>query len=295
MPDVLLIDTYSLFFRAFHALPRMNTTTGEPTQALYGFSMLLLKLLREHAPRGLSFALDAPQRTFRHERFDGYKGTRPRIPNDLALQLGRLDELLEAMGAPSLCVPGYEADDLIASLSRRLEGEGVPTLVVSGDRDLLQLASSSTRILFVGARGKKPQLYDVAAVRERFGVGPELLPSFTALVGDASDNLPGVPGIGPGTAKKLLQQWPGMAELTQNMASISNQRIAEALRGRTAQLLQVEELARLHTDVPLGPGPLFTLPDHAAWQRLRELFEALEFKSLLQRVEQLAERDVAPA
>ena len=290
MADVLLIDTYSLFFRAFHALPRMNTQAGEPTHALYGFSTLLLKLFREQEPQGVAFALDAPQRTFRHERFGAYKGSRPRIPDDLALQLGRLDELLEASGAPTVCVPGYEADDVVATLSRRLAAESVPTLVVSGDRDLLQLASPSTRILFVGARGKKPQLYDEAAVRERFGVGPELLPSFTALVGDTSDNLPGVPGIGPGTAAKLLQQWPGMAELTRHMDTIANRRIADALQGRTAQLLQVEELARLQTDVPLGDGPLFTRPDRAAWQRLRAVFEALEFKSLLARVDQLAER-----
>lgn len=290
MPDVLLIDTYSLFFRAFHALPRMNTGAGEPTHALYGFSTLLLKLLREQEPRGLAFALDAPQRTFRHERYAAYKGSRPRIPNDLALQLGRLDELLEATGAPTVCVPGYEADDVIATLSCRLAADGVTTVVVSGDRDLLQLAGPRTRILFVGARGKKPQLYDEAAVRERFGVGPELLPSFTALVGDTSDNLPGVPGIGPGTATKLLQQWRGIPELTQHLDAITTPRIADALRGRTAQLLQVEELARLQTDVPLGDGPLFAMPDPAAWQRLRDVFEALEFKSLLPRVDQLSAR-----
>jgi DNA polymerase-1 len=288
MADVLLIDTYSLFFRAFHALPRMNTQDGEPTHALYGFSTLLLKLFREQKPAGIAFALDAPQRTFRHERFAAYKGSRPRMPNDLALQLGRLDEILEAIAAPTVCAPGYEADDVLATLSRKLRAEGNATLVVSGDRDLLQLAGAGSRILFVGARGKKPTLYDEAAVRERFGVGPELLPAFTALVGDASDNLPGVPGIGPGTATKLLQQWRGIAELTQHLDSIQNRRVAEALQGRTAQLLQVEELARLQADVPLGDGPLYALPGQSEWQRVRDVFEQLEFKSLLPRVDQLA-------
>jgi DNA polymerase-1 len=288
MADVLVIDTYSLFFRAFHALPPMNTRQGEPTSGIYGLSTLLLKLLREREPRGLAFALDAPQRTFRHERFAAYKGTRPRMPNDLALQLGRLDELLEATGAPTFCAPGFEADDVIATLCARLVARGEAPLVVSGDRDLLQLARGKARVLFVGARGKKPQLYDEAAVQERFGVPPERLPSLTALVGDTSDNLPGVPGIGPTTASKLLRTHSSIEALLGALDGVPNARVREALRLRAAQLTQVEELARLQSEVPLPESELFRALDGPAWERVSRLFEELEFRSLVDRVTRLA-------
>jgi DNA polymerase-1 len=284
MSSILVVDTYSLFFRSFHALPAMCTSQGEPTNAVYGVSVLLLKLLRERQPRGLAFALDAPARTFRHESYGAYKASRPRMPSDLALQLGRLDELLEASGAPVFCVPGFEADDVIATLCAQLTETAI---VVSGDRDLLQLAAEGTEILFIGARGKQPQLYTAETVSERFGVPPDRLPSFTALVGDTSDNLPGVPGIGPGTASKLLRQYSSVSELLANLERVGTARTREALRAHATQMQEVERLARLHTEVPLGDSPLYAPVDKAALGRLRQLFETLEFRSLLERLARL--------
>jgi DNA polymerase-1 len=265
----------------------MNTSHGEPTNAVYGVSALLLKLLREQRPDGLCFALDAPVRTFRHEAFEGYKATRKRMPSALSEQLGRLDELLEAIDVPRFCVPGFEADDVIATLSVKVASETRTALVVSGDRDLLQLVDSNTRVLFVGARGKQPQLYDRQAVEQRFKIPAERLPSFTALVGDTSDNLPGVPGIGPGTASKLLQEYADVSALLANVERVTPARARAALVEHADQIREVERLARLSKSVPLDEGPVWSPLRASAVENLQRLFEELEFKSLFERLAKL--------
>jgi DNA polymerase-1 len=287
-PPALLLDTFSLFFRAFFALPPMSTQRGEATNALYGFSALLLKLLREHPGARLCFALDTGRPTFRHLEFQPYKAQRAPAPTPLVEQLRRLDGLLERFGAPILGSPGFEADDVLASVAAVLRQQAVPVLVVSGDRDLLQLAHGSVRVHFVGRRGKDAITYDEAAVVERFGVPPSRLPSFTALVGDTSDNLPGVPGIGPGTAKKLLQEHESVDELLAHAQSLKPVRIGQLLQEHAAQIRRTEGLARLRSDAPLPQPPHLAAPTFAHLQALRELFEALEFKSLVPRLDKLA-------
>jgi DNA polymerase-1 len=286
-PPALLLDTFGLFFRAFFALPPMSTSRGEPTSALYGFSSLLLKLLREHRGSELCFALDTGRPTFRHREFQPYKAGRAPTPTPLVEQLRRLDGLLEAVGAPILGVPGFEADDVLATLSSQLRAQGRPTLVVSGDRDLLQVARGSVRVHFVGRRGQEAVDYDEAAVRERFGVPPERLPSFVALVGDASDNLPGVSGIGPAAAKKLLSERRDIEHLLADAPQLAP-RLSALLLGHAEQLRQTERLARLALDVPLPAPPYLAAPTRGDLGRLRQLFEELEFKSLLPRVDKLA-------
>ncbi len=283
----LLLDTFSLFFRAFYALPPMSTARGEPTNALYGFSVLLLKLLREHPRAELCFALDTGRPTFRHREFQPYKAQRPATPSPLVAQLARLDELLERVGGAILRSPGFEADDVLATVAERLRGEERATLVVSGDRDLLQLAYGSVRVQFVGQRGKPPVVYDEAAVRARFGVPPWRLPSFVALVGDKSDNLPGVPGIGLATAKQLLAAREDVAELLGAVRELAP-RIATRLVAHAGQLRATEALARLRTDAPLPPPPLVAQPSPAHLRALRDWFESLGFRSLLPRLDILA-------
>jgi DNA polymerase-1 len=283
-----LLDTYSLLFRAHHALPAMNTKSGEPTSALYGLNVLLLKLLREQAPEGLAFALDAPARTFRKERFDGYKAQRERAPSALITQLGRLEQLIEALGVPAFCVPGFEADDLLATLARELREQGREVVVVSGDRDILQTAKGSTSVLFVGARGRKPTSYDEAAVRARFGVGPDQLPSLTALLGDTSDNLPGVRGIGPRTAARLLQLFGDVQSLLGALEQVSPEKLRQTLAEHRQQILETAELARLVDDVALPAGPRCAPVAAEALARVRALYVELEFESLLARVDALS-------
>jgi DNA polymerase-1 len=285
--DALLLDTFSIFFRSFHALPRMTTSRGVPTSARYGFAALVLKLLREHRPRGVSFAVDAPARTFRTERYADYKAGRARTPSELVQELERLPELLEAFGFPRFCVPGFEADDLLATLAARLGAAGDRPVIVSGDRDLLQLADANTRVLFVGRRGEDATLYDAAAVEARFGVPPALLPTYMALVGDNSDNLVGVPGIGPSTAKSLVLEHRNVATLLARLDQVSSPKLRESLSTSAERLMMNEELARLRSDVPISETTLAAPFTVASVSRLKRLFEELEFKSLLSRLERL--------
>ena len=281
---ILVLDTLSLFFRAQHALPPMNTSSGEPTRAIYGFSALLLKLLREQQPLGLALALDAPEPTFRHEREASYKATREAPPSELWQQWPRLEQLIERLGVPAFRVPGFEADDILATLARRFRDTGQPALVVSGDRDLLQTALPPVEVMFVGRRGQPGVRYDHRAVEERFGVGPERLASYMALVGDSSDNIPGVRGVGPRAAAKLVQKYASVTALLEHAAEIEPPRLREAIILAREQLLANIELTRLRDDVPLPAGELYGVVDAEARDRLRGLFEELEFRSLVPRL-----------
>jgi DNA polymerase-1 len=292
LAEALLLDTFSLFFRAFFALPPMNTRAGEPTSALYGFSALLLKLMREHPSAELCFAVDAPRATFRHIAFSDYKAQRESAPTPLLEQMGRLRELLAALEVPVIQAPGFEADDVLASVTAPRRHAGLRTLIVSGDRDLLQLAHGSVEVYFVGRRGKEAIVYDAARVEQRFGVPPECLPAYMALVGDVSDNLPGVPGIGPSTAAKLLHGRTGCEELLSDLASVKPARIAGLLSAHAQQIRLNERLSRLREDAPLPEPPLTASVTPAALSRLRELFGELEFESLLARLDKLS---AAPA
>jgi DNA polymerase-1 len=278
---ILLCDSYSLFFRAHYALPAMSTTRGEPTAALYGLCVLMLKLVREQAPRGIAFALDRPGPTFRRTRYPEYKAGRARAPEPLVQQLGRLDELIAALGVPAHGADGFEADDVLATLVKSIGDEA---MVVSGDRDVLQLAQGGVRILFVGARGQPHRLYDGAAVQSRFGIAASRLPSYVALVGDPSDNLEKVPGIGARTAAKLVAQYGDIAGILAHVGDIASPKVRAALSEHADRARLNEELARLRDDVPLG-GALYRPLTSEAIERLRALFVELEFNSLLPRLD----------
>jgi len=278
---VLLLDTHSLFFRAFHALPPMSTAAGLPTQALYGLSALLLKLLREEQPEAVAFARDLPHKTFRHLRFPGYKAGRAPLPDSLRSQLGMVDVLCAAFGFPVLSCAGFEADDVLATLAEQLPDELV---VVSGDRDLLQLVNARTTVLFAGQRGKDMLRYDLARVEERFGFAPARLPLYSALVGDGADNLPKVPGIGEVGARRLVARFESAEALLGALPSLADARTRTALAQHADQIRETELLARLRRDVPLpafAPAPF----DDAARARVRALFEVWEFRSLLTRLD----------
>ena len=282
---VLLIDTYSLFFRAFYGLPPMTTSRGQPTGALYGFSTLLLKLLREESPQGSAFALDLAAPSFRHAIASDYKAGRPETPSPLRAQLAELPELLAAFGFPCFAAPGFEADDVLASLAGELSSAGSACLVASGDRDMLQLVDEQVEVLFLGQRGKPAQRYAVADVQARFGIAPSRLPSYVALVGDASDNLPKVPGVGAATAQRLIASYGDISTLLQQLETITPSSLRDKLAPFAEQMQKTEQLARLRRDVPLGPGPRTLGFTREAAERTRSLFERLEFKSLIARLQ----------
>jgi DNA polymerase-1 len=284
----LLLDTYSLFFRAFHALPPMNTVDGTPTSAVYGLSALLIKLLREHAPEGVAFALDGPEQTQRAREFAGYKQNRAKVPDALPGQFALLDELIAALGLPAWRVPGFEADDVLATLAGKLGARGKDVLIVSGDRDSLQLVRERTHVLFVGRRGGPPERYDRAAVLARFGVQPEQLPAYVALVGDPADNLPKVPGIGPKIASGLIAAHGSTQALLAALPTVANARVRQLLSEHRDQILQSERLARLHDDLELECDPdCVAALSTAALDRLRAFCDRYEFKSLVPRLEAL--------
>jgi DNA polymerase-1 len=260
----------------------MTTRAGAPTSGRYGLSALLVKLFRDERPAGGAWALDEAGPTFRHAAYDAYKGTRlvaaeARAP--LVAELAGLPELIAATGLPAFGAAGFEADDVLATLARQVPE---PT-IVSGDRDVLQLARGACRVLYV-ARGVEAARLDEAAVKARFGVPPARLPDYVALVGDPSDNLPGVPGVGARTAARLVGRFGGVRELLARLDEVEPPRLRERLRAHADRLPLWLELARLRDDVPLPPGPRWAPLDVDA---LGRLFVALEFESLLPRLEAL--------
>ena len=283
---ILLLDTYSLLFRAFYALPPMNTSVGAPTSGLYGLSVLLLKLLKEQRPDRLGFAADAGP-SFRSQLAPSYKAHRTKTPSDLASQIEVLPSLFAAMKAVAQSVPGFEADDVLATLARIYSNAGEEVLIVTGDRDLFQTIESRVRVLFVGRRGQDHVLYDEAQVQQRYGLVPAQLPDFIALTGDKSDNIPKVPGVGDKTASRWLARFGDIDGVLNNIGGLQPVRLRAVVEAHVDQLRQSAKLARLRTDVALGPEPRTTAPTAEVLAGLKAWFEQWEFASLIARVDAL--------
>lgn len=278
---LLLVDGSSWLHRAFNALPPLTTQAGEPTGALYGVVNMLRRLLVDYQPDALAVVFDAPGKTFRHEWFPDYKANRPPLDPELAQQIEPLHAFIRAMGLPLLQISGVEADDVIGTLTRQAITRGWPVLIVSSDKDLAQLVNGRVRLLDT----MKNVITDAAEVEEKFGVPPTRIVDWLALVGDASDNIPGVSGVGKVTAAKWLSQYGSLDALIADAAHITG-KIGDKLRAGLEQLPLSRRLAMLDCSVPL-PVTLDdlrpTTPDTVA---LKILYERYEFRSWL--------RDVSP-
>ena len=205
MPTLALIDGHSIAYRAFYALPEdLATSSGQITNAAYGFTRMLTKLLSEHHPDAVAVAWDVSRETFRSEEYPEYKAQRDRAPDTFKSQLPLMRQVLEALDIPQLQVEGYEADDVIASLAKEAEDEGWDVLVVTGDRDAFQLVDDHVKVLYTRRGISDTVLADARWVEERYGIDPEHYVEYAALRGDNSDNLPGVPGVGEKTAARLI-------------------------------------------------------------------------------------------
>lgn len=285
----LIIDGNSLLFRAYHALPPLTSSSGQPTGALLGFAEMLLNLLDQEKPDAAAIVFDASGPTFRHEQFAEYKANRPPTPDDLQQQIALAHDIAQALGLKLFEVPGVEADDVIATLARQGRDKGAEVLIVSGDRDLVQLVQPGISVL-ASVRGfSDTRLYDEQRVEEEFGVSPQQLPDLKGLAGDASDNIPGAPGVGPKTAQRLLRQYGSIEGIYSHLDSVQPPRIAEALRNSREQVELGAKLAKVLDDVDLPAGP-----DDCAWHGvrvsdLRRLFVQLEFNKLLPRLPQSEE------
>ena len=285
MTDLLLIDGHSLAYRAFYALPDdMRTASGQVTNAVYGFTSMLVNLLRDHRPGGVAVAFDLPGGTFRHERLDSYKANRSAPPEIFREQLGLLRELLSTLGVRTVEAPGFEADDVLATLATRGAAQGLDVAVATGDRDAFQLVADPHVTVLYPRRGMSDHArYDEAGVEERTGVRPADYVAYAALRGDTSDNLPGVPGVGEKTAARLIGAYGGIDGIYDALDELSP-KLRTSLRDSEAVVrlnCELMELCR-DLDLPTTVDDLAVTP--AGTEEILRLFEFLEFSSLLDRL-----------
>ena len=277
-PKLVLVDGSNYMFRAFYAIRELSNSKGFPTNAIYGFTTMLMKLLRDQEPDYIAVAFDVKGPTFRHEAYDGYKATRKATPDTLIPQIPFVKEIVRGFSIPVLEQQGIEADDIIGTIARRQAEAGMAVVIVSGDKDMMQLVSPD--ILMVDTM--KEKTYDIAAVKERFGVGPEQVVEILGLMGDASDNIPGVPGIGPKGAQRLIEQFGSITAILAHPEQIHNEKTRDAVRQYADQARLSRELAQIRTDAVFE----FDLEDCRRREPDRELllslFKEFEFSSLLQ-------------
>ena len=281
---VILIDGNSLLYRAFYAMPHFSTLEDQPTNAVYGFTMMLLRLIEEEKPDILLVAFDAPARTFRHEEYKEYKAHRKAAPDELKSQGPLAREVVDAFNVPKLEVEGYEADDIVGTVAREAESEGYDVVIVTGDLDELQLVDDKVKVMTTVKGVTETVVYDEKAVEDRYGLKPEQLVDYKALKGDPSDNIPGVPGIGDKTAAKLIQEYGTLENLLYHTEDIKQAKLQNALVQWAEQARLSKRLATIIVDVPLELDLAKCRASKPDYARLRELFKRLEFRSLLKRL-----------
>ncbi len=290
MPDapkkLVLIDGNSLLYRGFFAMRALTTSAGLHTNAIYSFTMMLLTLLEDQKPDVIICAWDKGK-TFRHDEYPEYKGTRKATPPELTEQAPLARELVQAFRIPTVTAPGYEADDIIGTLAKQGEESGYEVVIVSGDLDALQLVTAHVRVMTTVKGVTDTVIYDEAKVLERYGLKPDQLADYRALKGDASDNIPGVPGIGEKTAATLLQEYGTAENVFANAANLKPPRVQAAVAANEESLTLSKRLAVIVRDVPLPDVDLPALdadPYEPDWDAVRDLFERLEFRTLVRRL-----------
>ncbi len=282
--ELVLIDGHALAYRMYYALPVESFTTreGEATNATFGFTRLLLDILLDQKPKYLAVAFDAGM-SGRDEVFAAYKGTREKSPADLKPQVERIHELLEAFNVPTLEVPGWEADDVLGAIAPQAEAQGVNVRILTGDRDLLQLLTENTRVQLPGKKLSDVQLYDLARFREEYGLEPAQLVDLKGFVGDKSDNIPGVRGVGDKTATKLLQDYGTLEGVYEHIDAIKGALKEKLAEGRDDAFLS-KRLATIRRDAPVTLDLAKCVAADYRRAPVAELFRQLEFRSLIDRL-----------
>ena len=250
---LFIIDGYAILYRAHFALIRnpLITSYGFHTSALFGFSNHLLKIIKEERPDFLVCAFDSKEKTFRHKMYSDYKANRPEMPEELQKQLPHLWELLDAMNIPVLKKPGFEADDIIGTITESVSKEKVESYIVSGDKDFMQLINDEIFLYTPGKRNSSPVIYDAKGVLEKWGLPPEKIIDLLSLMGDSSDNVPGVAGVGVKTAVKLLQEYGGLDRVFENTDKITNKRVHNGLINCKDDAYLSKELVTIVKEVQL--------------------------------------------
>ncbi len=277
MPTLYLIDGNAYYYRAFYAIRGLSSSDGMPTNAIFGFTNMIIKIMREKRPDYFAIVFDSPGPTHRHEMYEEYKAHRPGMPDDLKSQIPHIKEIIDAFRIKTIEMPGYEADDLLGTLAKNAEKEKLDVYIVTGDKDMCQSVSPRVRLY----DSMKEKITEEKDVIERFGVGPSQFPEIIALMGDASDNIPGVPGIGAKTAVKLLKEFGTLETLIRNQDQIKNARTRQAIADNIENIKLSLELATIHSDIPLdiSTGDMKVVePD---WEKLRDHFRQFNFNRLI--------------
>ena len=285
---LLLLDGHSLAYRAWFALPVENfaTTTGQPTNAVYGFTAMLINVLRDEKPTRVAVAFDRSEPTFRHEKYVEYKAGRTKAPDEFRSQISLIFEVLDALGIRHLSAAGYEADDIIATLATQAEQDGDDVLIVTGDRDTFQLISDKTTVLYNSRGVSDMKRYDPPGLLEKYGLTPAQYPDFAALRGDPSDNLPSIPGVGEKTATKWITDFGSLENLVSRVGEVKG-KAGDALREHLGNVLNNRELTTLLRDLPeqvVGATPADLRPDPWDREKIHQLFDTLQFRVLRDRL-----------
>src|SRR3712207_1952938 len=284
-PRLLLLDGHSLAYRAFFALPVENfsTTTGQPTNAVYGFTSMLINILRDEQPTHLAVAFDVGRKTFRSEIFAEYKANRSESPTDFRGQVSLVQEVLAALRVPVITAEGYEADDVIATLTVQAVEQGMDVLIATGDRDALQLVNEHVTVLYPRKGVSELTRFTPEEVETKYGLSPAQYPDFAALRGDPSDNLPSIPSVGEKTAAKWVREYGSLDALVDQVDTVKG-KVGEKLREHLSSVLQNRRLTELDRAVPLELGPEQLAVQ--AWDRneVHTLFDNLQFRVLRDRL-----------
>jgi len=273
---LFLIDGSSYFYRAYHAIKSLSNSKGLPTNAIYGFTNMLLKLVKEKKPEAIAVVFDSPVPTERHRIYEKYKAQRPETPNDLVIQIPHIKEVIKSFNIASFEMPGYEADDIICTIAKKAASQNIDVFILSGDKDMMQVVGNGIKIY----DPMKDAIIDEDAVKDRFGVAPERIPEIMAITGDAVDNIPGVKGIGEKTAKELLADIC-LDEIIVHPEKIKNERIRKMIAENIENIKLSRTLATIDTNIPIDISLNELRLKEPDWDRLFNIFSEFEFKSLL--------------
>lgn len=279
-----LIDGQGLVYRAFFALPKLTTTNGKIINAAYGFTLVLMRLLQEQKPDGIIIAFDTPKPTFRHKQYAQYKAQREKMPQELIEQLPIIKEIVEKFNIPFIEIEGYEADDIIGSIVDKAKNSTYQPVIVTGDRDLLQLIDEETEIILMQKGISEVQKYQLESAEKMLGFSPTLIPDYIGLKGDPSDNIPGIPGIGEKTAKNLIQSFGNLENIIKNSSKIKKLSLKDKIEKYQKQARLSKVLAVIKRDMDLNLEFKRFSYKGLDYRQLHELFQKYEFKKLLERI-----------
>jgi DNA polymerase-1 len=282
MKRIVLIDGHAILHRAYYAFPStIKTRRGELVNAVYGFTRMLLTVLKDLHPEYVAVAFDLPEPTFRHKEFIGYQAQRPKMETELKDQIERVEEVVRTLNIPAFAVKGFEADDVIGTLAKQVAKKGVEAVIVTGDRDIMQLVNSKVKVYAPLKGFSQAKLFGKKDVQALLGVKPEQIVDYKAMVGDPSDNYPGVPGIGPKTASKLLSRYQDLNTIYRNINKIEPRVANRLIEGKESGGLS-RKLAEIVTNVPIKLNLKACLVHDYDHEKAKKLFEELEFKSLIE-------------